>query len=282
MTSDQRDSDATFETERPRLRSLAGRMLGDQSAAEDVLQDAWLRLERADTSEIENLPAWLSTVVSRLCIDELRRRSTRGELPIDQALEVTGTELTPEEEVVVADAVGSALSATLDELSPPERLAFVLHDAFALPFADVARVLGISPDAARQHASRGRRKVRMTAGDVRAPGAEVVEAFSAASRAGEFDRLVELLAPDVVFRTDSDTPLLQVGAPKVGGESVADFFKGRAHGAEVATIDGAAGLIWAPKGSPVGAFEFVVVDGRIAAIELVVNPATLAAMEINW
>ena len=280
MGDQQTTTSEEFEAQRPRMRAIALRMLGSSTEADDVLQEAWLRFDRTDRGSIENLPGWLTTVVTRLCLDHLRARASRGETAIEESPEVVDNALTPEAEAELADAVGSALMTTLETLSPPERLAFVLHDSFTVPFADVARVIGCSPDAARQHASRARRRVRGAepVEAARAPD-EVVEAFITASRAGDFEALINVLDPSAVLRTDKDTPLLKTAEPKLGGETVADFFAGHAQGTTRSTIDGAPGLVWEHNGKVRAAFEFIVVDGRVAAVEMVYDRKTLEQME---
>jgi RNA polymerase sigma-70 factor (ECF subfamily) len=280
MNDLQTSTNDEFEAQRSRLRAIAVRMLASSAEADDVLQEAWIRFDRTDRETIDNLPAWLTTVVTRLCLDHLRSRASRGETAIEDSPEVVDEELTPEEEIELADAIGAALTTTLETLSPPERLAFVLHDSFTIPFADVARVIGCSPDAARQHASRARRRVRGAQPETTAKAPdEVVNAFITASRAGDFEALINVLDPSAVLRTDKDTPLVKKGEPQLGGKTVADFFAGKAQGATRATIDGAAGMVWEHNGKVRVAFEFIVVDGRIAAVEMVCDSKTLEQME---
>ncbi len=269
-----------FEENRAHLRAVAYRMLGSRSEADDAVQEGWLRLSRADTSAVENLKGWLTTVVARVCLDLLRSRSSRREEPLDT--HEPEPLLDAEQDVLLADSVGLALLVVLSTLAPSERIAFVLHDMFDLPFDEIAPIVGRSPAAARQLASRARRRIRSTP---EAPQAdrtrerEVVEAFLAASRGGDFEALLTLLDPDVVLRP--------AAAPAKGGiteargaAAVANTFKGRAAAAQVALVDGEPGLVWAPGGKPRVVFEFTIVEGRIRAIDLYADPARLGEMEL--
>ena len=288
----------TFESHRSHLRAVAYRMLGSVSEADDALQEAWLRLSRADTSDVENLGGWLTTVVARVCLDMLRSRRSRREAPLsDSVPEVTaghaaGTD--PEREAVLADSIGPALLVVLDTLTPPERLAFVLHDVFAVPFDEIAPIIERSPAAARQLASRARRRVQgadVATGADQGRQHEVVSAFVAAARDGHFDELLTLLDPDVVLRADTAaveaaTANQASGAPTLsslvrGASTVAKAFAGRARGAQRALIDGAPGAVWAPDGQPRAVFDFIIVDGRIVAIEVLAEPEHLAQLEIT-
>jgi RNA polymerase sigma-70 factor (ECF subfamily) len=271
-------------------------MLGSVGEADDAVQEAWLRLHRADTSDVENIGGWLTTVVSRVCLDMLRSRTSRREdlpgdiadVPADHAARPD-----PEGEALVTDAIGPALLAVLDTLTPSERLAFVLHDVFAVPFDEIAPIVDRSPAAARQLASRARRRVR---GADSAPGDparrdQVVSAFIAAARDGDFDELLRLLDPDVVLRADAvaveaANARQALGAPTVsrlvrGGPEVARAFAGRARTARRALIDGDPGAVWAPDGRPQAVFAFTIVDGRIVALELIADPAHLARLDIT-
>ena len=286
-----------FEQHRDHLRAVARRMLGSTAEADDAVQEAWLRLDRSDAATIDNLGGWLTTVVSRVCLDVLRARASRRESP-PLAAEPSTTNLGAppgdvEGDAVQADAVGAALLVVLDTLSPSERLAFVLHDLFAVPFEEIAPIVDRSPEATRQLASRARRRVR--GGGVANPDRrrqrDVVEAFLAASREGEFERLLELLDPDVVLHADQAavdfaTASAAHGAPLLarqlrGAQAVASTFSGRTKVARVALIDGNAGAVYAPGGTVRSAFEITVTDGRIVAIDIIADPATLAVLDVQ-
>ena len=278
---------ARFEAHRTRLRAVAFRMLGSLSEADDAVQESWLRLSRSDTAGIENLGGWLTTIVGRLCLDMLRSRTSRREEPIGAQVPepitspAGGTD--PEQEAVLADSVGLALLVVLETLAPAERLAFVLHDMFAVPFDEIAPILGRSPNAAKQLASRARRRVQ-SAGTV--PDAdlgrrrEVVGAFLAASRGGDFEALLALLDPDVVLR--ADPAAVRAGASKEvrGGPAVAGAFSGRARDAKLALVDGAAGAVWAPGGRPRVVFGFTITRGKIARIDMLADPARLRQLDL--
>ncbi|HEY7048257.1 MAG TPA: sigma-70 family RNA polymerase sigma factor [Jatrophihabitantaceae bacterium] len=272
-----------FEQNRPHLRAVAYRMLGSPSEADDAVQDAWLRVSRADTSDVQNLTGWLTTVVARVCLNMLQARKIRREDPLgqhDEPVDAAG----PEDEAVLAESVGLALLVVLDTLAPAERLAFVLHDMFAMPFEDIAPIVGRSPAAARQLASRARRRVQGS-GSVpesdRARQRETVDAFLAASRSGDFAALLALLDPDVVLRADAAA--VQTGATTdvIGARAVAEQFAGRARAARPAYIDGAAGLVWMQGGQTRVVFDFTIVDGKIAEIEILADPARLSDLEIT-
>jgi RNA polymerase sigma-70 factor (ECF subfamily) len=270
-----------FEQHRARLEAVAYRMLGSRAEAEDAVQEAWLRLDRADTSQVANMAAWLTTVVGRVCLDMLRTRRARREDYAGSPLPdpIVSTADTPEDEALLADAVGVALFVVLETLSPAERLAFVLHDMFGVPFEEIAPIVDRSPAAARKLASRARRRVR-NAGptpDVDLPAQrEVVDAFLAASRAGDFDALLEVLDPDVVFRTDARPPL-------VGAEATARQILARgsrfAPLARPAIVNGAAGVVVGPPGALIAVAGFTVRHGRIAAIDLITSRETLSRVE---
>jgi len=270
-----------FETHRRRLRAVAYRMLGSVSEADDAVQEAWIRLSRTDTSDVENLAGWLTTVVARVCLDLLRSRKSRREQPLTLQHE-SGND--PEHEALLADSVGLALLVVLETLPPAERVAFVLHDMFDLPFDQIAPIVGRSPAAARQLASRGRRRVR-GAGSVRESGRgrrqEVVDAFLAASRGGDFAALIALLDPDVVLR--ADPAAMQIGASTEvrGAAAVAETFAGRARAAQPARIDGEPGLVWSQGGRPRVVFAFTITDGKIVAIDLLADPDRLARMDLR-
>ncbi|MGI5128409.1 sigma-70 family RNA polymerase sigma factor [Pseudonocardia sp. CA-107938] len=256
-----------FERERPRLRAVAHRMLGSETAADDAVQDAWLRLSSAEAERIDNLGGWLTTVVARECLHQLRSRRRRREEPADPA--VPAAALDPEQEALLADSVGLALLVVLDRLTPGERLAFVLHDLFDVPFADIAAVVGRSPAAARQLASRARRRVR--GGAVDAPDLarqrQVVDAFYAAARAADFDALVRVLDPEVELRTDFGSarpPLVVRGAAAVAtGARVP-----RGARLHPVLLEGMVGAVVTRDGHPTAVMTFAVVDDRIVRIDV--------------
>ena len=282
---DERDVLAErFEADRARLRSVAYRMLGSASEADDAVQEAWLRLGHSDASGIENLGGWLTTVVARVCLDMLRSRRSRREDPLVQVDEPAAMSEAgdPEREVLLADSVGLALLVVLETLAPAERVAFVLHDMFDLPFDEIAPIVGRTPTAARQLASRARRRVQGAAAfpDADLEGQRaVIDAFLAAARGGDFDALVALLDPDVVLR--SDAAALRSGAEGEvrGAAAVAKTFAGRARTAQPALIDGAVGLVWAPGGRPRVVFDFTIKGGKVVAIELVADAERLQQID---
>ncbi len=298
-----------FEVHRAHLRAVAYRMLGSASEADDAVQEAWLRLSRADASEIENLGGWLTTVVARVCLDMLRVRKSRREEPLalDPAaglgLETQvpdpvavplgaaapGNGANPEDEALLAEGVGLALLVVLDTLTPADRLACVLYDMFAVPFDEIAPIVGRSPDAAKMLASRARRRVQgqsQDAGAAAAPGADpvrqraVVEAFLAASRDGDFEALLALLDPDVVLRADEAAVRVGAVGEVRGAAAVAGTFSGRARAARLASIDGAAGAVWAPGGQPRIVFGFTVTDGKVVGISLLADPERLRQLDL--
>ena len=284
-----------FEGNRAHLRSVAYRILGSTNDADDAVQETWLRLSRADTSAVENLTGWLTTVVARVSLDMLRSRTARREEQFGDAMPeppAGHTERTdPEQQAVLADSVGLALLVVLDTLGPAERLAFVLHDMFAVPFEEIGSILGRSPAAAKQLASRARRRVQGVASDddietdVKRQRA-VVDAFLAASRGGDFDALVALLDPNAVLRADSaavSRPRANLQPEVRGARAVAAAFAGRATGAQTAIIDGFVGAVWAAiaGGRPLAAFEFRVAHGKIVSIEVVADAERLGEMELD-
>jgi RNA polymerase sigma-70 factor (ECF subfamily) len=276
---------AQFEANRGHLRSVAYRMLGSTSEADDAVQEAWLRLSRSETGEVRNLDGWLTTVVARICLDMLRSRTSRREDPLGEHVPepVAGpTGGDPEHEAVLADSVGLALLVVLETLAPAERLAFVLHDMFAVPFEEIAPIVGRSPAATRQLASRARRRVQgaETTTDISRQRA-VVDAFLAASRGGDFDALLTLLDPDVVLRADPVTVAAGAEAEVIGARSVARTFGGRARAAQLALIDGAPGLVWMVGGRPRVVFEFAFSDGKIVGIELLSDPVRLRGLDVH-
>ncbi|MGH2621166.1 MAG: sigma-70 family RNA polymerase sigma factor [Anaerolineales bacterium] len=276
-----------FEEKRSHLRTVAYRMLGSLSEADDAVQEAWLRLSRSDPSGVENLGGWLTTVVARVCLDMLRSRKSRREEPLDTRLpepiarRAAGTD--PEHEALLADSVGPALLLVLETLAPAERLAFVLHDLFAMPFDEIAPIVGRSPAAARQLASRARRRAQGTAAvpDAdRARQRKIVDAFLAASREGDFDALLEMLDPDVVLRADRAAVAMGAQPEIRGAPAVAETFRGRARVAQPALVDGAAGAVWAPGGRPRVVFGFTITGGKILAIDLLADPAHLRQLDL--
>jgi RNA polymerase sigma factor (sigma-70 family) len=276
-----------FEAHRTHLRAVAYRMLGSLSEADDAVQESWLRLSRADTSGVENLGGWLTTVVARVCLDLLRSRNSRREESLDTIpaapIASDTKEGDPEGEAILADSVGLALLVVLDTLAPAERLAFVLHDIFAVPFDEIAPIVGRAPDATRQLASRARRRVRgaTTASDADlARQRTVVDAFLTASRTGDFDALLTVLDPDVVFRTNPAGAALGASWEVRGARKVARAFAGRAQAARPALVNGAVGAIVASHGRLVVAISLTVVDGKVVGIDAVTDPARLRAVEV--
>lgn len=274
-----------FETERPHLRAVAYRMLGRLEEADDAVQECWLRLSRSDTSEIENLGGWLTTVVARVCLDMLRSRQSRREEPLamhvpDSIVSREG-EIDPEQEALLADSVGLALLVVLETLRPAERIAFVLHDVFAVPFEEIAGVVGRTPTAARQLASRARRRVQ---GVGAAPDAdrtlqrEVVEAFLAAARSGDFDALLAVLDPDVVVRGDDGAVPARVEREVHGAPAVARQFLGRAWGARPALVNGAVGAIAIVGGQLFVVMGFTIRDRKIVEIDVLADRERLSKL----
>jgi RNA polymerase sigma factor (sigma-70 family) len=279
-----------FEDHRTHLRAVAYRMLGSVSEADDAVQEAWLRLSRSDPGGIENLGGWLTTVVARVSLDMLRARKSRREEPIGPHVPepIVSSEdgVDPEHEAVLADSVGLALLVVLETLEPPERLAFVLHDMFGVPFDQIAPLVERTPAAARQLASRARRRVRGAA-PVPDPDLnrqrEVVDAFLAAAREGDFDALVAVLDPEVVIRVDGGT--LRPSRETRGAEEVARgalTFRRLAPSAKPALINGAAGfVVIRPDGRPFAVAGFTVADGRVAEIDLLTDPERLAGLDLT-
>jgi RNA polymerase sigma factor (sigma-70 family) len=273
-----------FEENRAHLQAVAFRILGSLSEAEDAVQEGWLRLSRSDSSVIENLGGWLTTVVARVSLNMLQTRTSRREDPqgvYEIGAHADGTH--PEDEAMLADSVGRALLVILDTLAPAERLAFVLHDMFAVPFDEIAPIVGRSPAAARQLASRARRRVQGAGG---VPGAdhsrhrEIVAAFLAASRSGQFDALVALLDPDVELRGDPAVVAAGASAKVVGAPAVAATFSGCARGAQPALVDGTAGAVWAQGGQPRVVFDFTIRHGKIVGIEMIADPVRLGELDL--
>jgi RNA polymerase sigma-70 factor (ECF subfamily) len=285
-----------FEAERSRLLAVAYRMLGSSTDAEDAVQEAWLRLNRADTSEIVNLGGWLTTVVSRLALDSLRSRGSRVEQASDLELSneepASQNQVGPEEEAILVESVGLAMLVVLDRLDPAERVAFVLHDMFAVSFDEVASILERSPAAARQLASRARRRVQGADVPEGRPSrhGEIVDAFFAASRRGEFEALLSLLDPQVVLRADPVAVAMAAsrraqGAPMLaaevhGARAVAETFLGKAGAARLALIGGRLGATWAPSGKPRVVFCFTTQLDRITEIKLVADPESISDLQV--
>lgn len=265
------DQTEMFEAERPRLEGIASRVLGDPVEAQDVVQQAWLRLHGTD-AEIDSLPAWLTTVTTRLCLDRLRARTP---VPVDE-VDPEGTVDDPADEVALADTVGLALHVVLDRLSPRERVAFVLHDSFGFEFATIAAVLDTTPAAARKLASRARARVAQPAGEDRLADWEVVDAFMAAARNGDFDRLLRLLAPDATV--GADDAAVRAGTPEriEGRGEVAAFFNGSAHAALPVFVGARPGSAWFHLGEARVVFDFAVVDGLVRSITFRAAPDVLA------
>jgi len=279
-----------FETDRTRLQAVAYRLLGSASEADDAVQEAWLRLSRADTSEIENLSGWLTTVVARVCLDMLRARRSRREEPLALDGESIPDAADPEREAMLAESVGLAMLAMLQRLTPAERVAFVLHDVFGVPFKEIAGIVGRSPVATRQLASRARRRVRGTSEDGRAVDVarerDIVEAFFKASREGDLEALLAVLDPDVALQVDETA--LQMGlrsgwltSDLHGAEAVAEQFAGRAQGAQPALIDGVPGAVWARGGTPRVVFGFTIRNGKVVEIELAADAERLRRLQIE-
>ncbi len=274
-----------FEEHRTQLRAVAYRMLGNPTDAEDVVQEAWLRLSRSDPDEVRNLGGWLTTVVARVCLDQLRSRKARREEPREQPPDKVSNEGNPEQEAELADSIGVAMLVVLDTLDPAERLAFVLHDMFAVPFDEIAPIVGRTSAAARMLASRARRRVQGagTSYDPKDTGRqrEVVEAFLAAARGGDLRKLLEILDPDVVFRADATARVNGATDDLHGADAVAAAFNGRARAARVKLLDGLPGLLWADHGTRRAAFLFTVADGRVTELLLIADPEELSALEVT-
>ncbi|SDI62775.1 RNA polymerase, sigma subunit, ECF family [Actinokineospora alba] len=279
-----------FEADRDHLRTVAFRILGSIAEADDAVQESWFRLTRADVDEVDNLTGWLTTVVARVCLDMLRtRKSRREELGEDLPEPVAGDD--PAREALLADSVGPALLVVLETLAPAERLAFVLHDLFAVPFDEIAEIVGRTPAATRQLASRARRRVRgadpVTDADL-PRRRQIVDAFLAASRGGDFDALLTVLDPDVVLRTDKAALVAAAaspGAPELasevrGGAAVASSFLGRAQAALPALVDGAPAAVWAPDGTPRVVFGFTIAEGKIVGIEIIADQERISSFDV--
>lgn len=279
---------SAFEQQRAHLRGVAYRMLGSLSDADDAVQDAWLRFSAADTREVENLRGWLTTVVARVCLNMLRSRRTRRERPIEATLPepiVTGLDgPDPQQEAILGEAVGMAMLIVLDSLSPAERVAFVLHDVFTIPFDDIAPIVGRSSTATRQLASRARRRVRESARpetDLRRQR-EVVDAFVRASRDGDLEALLAVLDPDVVLRVDGGGAADARSATIRGGEAVARQaleFRNLATFARPVLVNGAMGAVVVRDGRPYSVIAFTIVSGRIVELDIVTDPVLLGRLD---
>ncbi|HEY7283693.1 MAG TPA: RNA polymerase sigma factor SigJ [Actinomycetota bacterium] len=280
-----------FEEQRPRLRAVAYRMLGSVAEAEDALQEAWIRVRRADASEVENLGGWLTTVVARVCLNMLRSRSTRAEEPLDihmpDPIVGAADAADPEQQALMADSVGLAMLVVLETLSPAERLAFVLHDMFAVPFDEIAPMVERSPEAARQLASRARRRVQGAPISPDADLAEqrrVVNAFFAAAHEGDFEGLVAVLDPDVILRSDGGATRKGATAVVHGAREVASRAAGFTHLAPFvrpAVVNGVAGVVVVPQGRPFSVMSFTVRGGRIVEIDVLADPERLARLDLS-
>jgi RNA polymerase sigma factor (sigma-70 family) len=286
-----------FQAARPRLQRIAQRILGSAAEADDALQESWLRISRADVERVANLDGWLTTVVARVCLDTLKwRESRREELTPDDPRRdgvATAPGERPEEEALLADSIGVALLILLDALPPAERVAFVLHDTFDVPFDDIAAIVGRTPEAARQLASRARRRVRgVSAGRdaVTQRHDELVRAFLEASRAGNFSALLALLDPGATLRADAAVVAMggaaywesdRLDAGIQGADAVARMFSSRARAAQPVFIDGKPGAVWMHAGEVRVAFRFAITNDRITAIELIADPATIAQSVIE-
>ncbi|WP_309237271.1 sigma-70 family RNA polymerase sigma factor [Actinomadura sp. BRA 177] len=272
-----------FEADRPRLVALAYRMLGSPAEAHDAVQDAWLRLSGTNTDRIENLSGWLTTTVAHICIDMLRTRTSRREDPLDEPRLpeplITQESSDPEEQALLADAVGVAMLVVLDTLTPAERLAFVLHDLFQMPFDEIARILNRSSTATRQLASRARRRVRSA--PVPDPDMSrqraVVDAFLTASKNGDLEALVATLAPDIILHAEADGEYVHLrGATTIAERAIAFSF--RSEFARPALINGAAGLIVATEDEPIAVMAFTVVNNKIAELDIYADPTRLTML----
>ncbi|GAA2824861.1 sigma-70 family RNA polymerase sigma factor [Crossiella cryophila] len=286
---------ARFEENRNHLLAVAFRVLGSRTEAEDAVQEAWFRLSRTDTDQVDNLAGWLTTVVGRVCLDMLRaKRSRREELPGEQLPEQVAEADGPEQAALLADSVGVALLVVLETLAPAERLAFVLHDLFAVPFDEIAPIVGRSPEATRQLASRARRRVQGAPAEPEPDQNRqraVVEAFLAASRGGDLQALLAVLDPDVVLRADqvavtTAKTYAKQGAPLLtaelrGAEAVAKTFSGRARAAQPALLDGVVGAVVVTGSRTRVAFALTVVDDRIVGIDVVADPERLGRLSMT-
>lgn len=275
-----------FEEHRAHMRAVAFRILGSTSDAEDAVQDAWLRITRSDTETIDNLGGWLTSVVSRIALDKVRSRTRNKEIPTGAHPPDTNPtdRHSPEDETVVADAVGMAMLIVLERLQPAERVAFVLHDTFAVPFADIGEVLDRSPNAAKQLASRARRKVRGSEPVQRDPIQErkIVDAFLNAANHGDLAGLLDVLDPEVVLQADPAAVGMGSPAQLHGSRDVAAMFNGRAQGAQALQIDGAPGVAWIVADKTKVAWDMTIIGGRITHIDMLADPEHLAELDLEW
>lgn len=274
-----------FEANRPHLKAVAYRMLGSLSEAEDAVQESWIRLSGADAGEIENLGGWLTTVVARIALDMLRARKARREEALDTDKETAKPSKAPdpEQEAMLAESVGLALMVVLQKLDPAERIAFVLHDMFGLPFDEIAPIVDRSPDAARQLASRARRRVQGAPNPPETSFSSqraAVDAFLAASRKGDMEGLLAVLDPDVVFRADATAVRMGGRAEIRGAQGVARAFSGRAQAAKPALVDGALGFVVAPAGRLLLAMNVTITEGRISAIHVIGDRERLDGLDL--
>lgn len=301
MTSERNNVDDDqlahrFEAERPHLRDVAYRLLGSTGEADDAVQEAWLRLSRSDAHGIENLGGWLTTVTARLCLDVLRSRRSRSEVPLSPGDDQVRDSADPEGEALLSESVGLAMMTVLERLDPAERVAFVLHDVFSVPFDDIAPIVDRSSAATRKLASRARARVRDSSADVNveadrrsgelAAHRNVVEAFFRASRNGDFRALLAVLDPNVTLTPDATALAMGqrngwITGQLKGAEAVARQFDGAAEAARLALIDGAPGAVWIGGGRPVVAFVFTIEGDTVAAIELVADAERLGQVTIE-
>ncbi|MGF7036662.1 RNA polymerase sigma-70 factor (ECF subfamily) [Paenibacillus mucilaginosus] len=277
-----------FETHRNHLKTVAYRMLGSLNEAEDAVQESWIRFSRTDSSKVENMGGWLTTIVSRVCLDMLRaRKSRREELTLAGVPEPVNSQQDgsdPEQEALLADSVGLAMLMVLGNLNPSERIAFVLHDIFALSFSEIAPIIGCNEVAARQLASRARRRVQGAKATADSEEfkrkRELVDAFLTASRSGDFVKLLSVLDPDVVLRQDPAFPPVAAWPLVHGAEAVAKGFAGRAQGARPILINGSVGAVVAPRGNMLFVLEFKIVEGKITEIEMIAEQSRIRQLDV--
>jgi RNA polymerase sigma factor (sigma-70 family) len=280
---------AAFDASRQRLHAIAFRMLGSRVEADDAVQDTWLRLSSADHERIDNLGGWLTTVVARVCLDRLKSRPFRSEEPVGAGTHDTpattapAVDGDPADELVMAESIGAAMLVVLDSLGPAERVAFVLHDVFAVSFDEIAVIVGRSPAAARQLASRARRRVQGMSTPTQVDlvlQREVVDAFLRATRSGDFQALVQILDPTVVLRPDAAAEEMGAFRATEGAAQVASILAGGAQAAKRAIVNGLAGLVWAPRGHIRGVIQFTIRDGRITALDVTSDPGRIDVFDI--
>lgn len=277
-----------FETHRNHLQTVAYRILGSLSEADDAVQESWIRLSRTDSSKVENMGGWLTTIVSRVCLDMLRvRKSRREELTLVRVSEPVNSKQDgsdPEQEALLADSVGLAMLMVLGNLNPAERIAFVLHDIFALTFSEIAPIIGRNEIAARQLASRARRRIQGAKVAADSEGfkkkCELVDAFLAASRSGDFEKLLAVLDPDVVLRQDPAFPPVAAWPIVQGAEAVAKGFAGRAQGARRILINDSIGAVVAPRGKMLFVLEFKIIEGKITEIEMIAEQSRIRQLAL--